>query len=156
MDIQAASNFERLYFESVRREPTETARAFQAFGQSGALDVPPKALAVMRELFRGIAVGEDEVRRTMVATLNGTGELIDPHTAVAVAALGRSPDVGAPAVVLATAHPAKFPEDVAATCGVTPQAPAGAAALARKPERYDRLPAEAEAVKTYVRAFSGT
>lgn len=154
MDIQAASNFERLYFEAVRREPTETARAFQAFGQMGAIDIPPTALAAMRQLFRGVAVGEDEIRRTMVATLNGTGELIDPHTAVGVAALARSPDLTSPAIVLSTAHPAKFPDDVEATCGLRPEPPMGAANLARKSERFDRLPAEAEAVKAYVRDFA--
>jgi threonine synthase len=41
MDIQVASNFERLYFESVRRDGVETSRAFQAFAETGALDIPP-------------------------------------------------------------------------------------------------------------------
>jgi threonine synthase len=154
MDIQAASNFERLYFESVRREPMETARAFQAFARSGAIETPPKALAFMRELFCGVSVGEDEIRRTMLATRNGVGELVDPHTAVGVAALARSPELTLPAVVLATAHPAKFPEAVSAACGVAPEPPMGAAALARRAERYDRLPAQADAVKAYVRAFA--
>jgi len=154
MDIQAASNFERLYFEAVRREPVETARAFQAFSTAGAIDIPPLAHSTMRELFTGVSVPEDEVRRTMVATLNETGELIDPHTAVGVAALNRCGDLGWPAVVLATAHPAKFPDDVAAVTGVRPEPPQGCANLARKPERYDRLPADAETIKAYVRTFA--
>src|SRR6202012_6257 len=49
MDIQSASNFERLYFEAVQREPAETARAFAAFADSGAIDLPPKAYAAMRQ-----------------------------------------------------------------------------------------------------------
>jgi threonine synthase len=156
MDIQAASNFERLYFEAVRRDPVETARAFQAFGQAGAIDVPPQALAAMRELFRGVAVSEDEVRRAILVTLNETGQLIDPHTAVAVAALRKGEGLEAPVVVLSTAHPAKFPEDVTAAAGVAPELPRGAANLARRTERYDRLPADAGAIKAYVRAFAET
>jgi threonine synthase len=154
MDIQAASNFERLYFEAVRRDATETARAFQAFGQAGAIDVPPQALASMRELFRGASVGEDETRRTILSTLNETGQLIDPHTAVAVAALARAEDLPSPVVVLSTAHAAKFPDDVAAAAGVAPELPRGAANLAKRRENYDRLPADAESIKTYVRAVA--
>jgi threonine synthase len=154
MDIQSASNFERLYFEAVEREGTETARAFTAFAKAGVIDLPPNAIAKMRELFRGVAVSEDETRRTMLSTLNETGELIDPHTAVGVAALRRAKDVEGPVVVLSTAHAAKFPQDVAKATGVTPSLPRGAADLAKKPERFDRLPAEAETIKAYVRAFA--
>ncbi|WP_334164844.1 threonine synthase [Phenylobacterium sp.] len=154
MDIQSASNFERLYFESVEREPVETARAFGAFATAGAIDIPPKAFQAMRAMFRGVAVGEDETRRIIVATLNETGELIDPHTAVAVAALKRVADLPGPVVVLSTAHAAKFPEDVAEASGVTPALPRGALDLADRPERFDRLPAEPETIKEYVRAFA--
>jgi threonine synthase len=154
MDIQAASNFERLYFDSVRRDGVETARAFAAFAERGAIDVPPQALAAMRELFVGWKVSEAETARTMVATLNETGELIDPHTAVGVAAAARMADVEAPIVVLATAHPAKFPETVKAVTGVAPPLPRGAEDLAFRPEKYDRLDPDAPALHAYVRAFA--
>jgi threonine synthase len=154
MDIQSASNFERLYFECVDREPVETARAFDAFASAGALDIPPKAFSAMRGMFRGLAVGDDEARRTIVATLNETGELVDPHTAVALAALKRAEPAQGPVVVLSTAHAAKFPEDVAAAAGLAPVLPRGAADHAARPERFDRLPADAEAIKAYVRTFA--
>jgi threonine synthase len=154
MDIQAASNFERLYFESVAREPLDTARAFEAFGKTGAIDLPPQAYAAMRQLFRGVGVREDETARTMVATLNETGELIDPHTAVGVAAAQRAQDASQPLIVLSTAHPAKFPESVGKVTGVTPDLPRGVAALADRPERFDRLPADVDTITAYVRAFA--
>jgi threonine synthase len=154
MDIQSASNFERLYFEAVRRDPVETARAFQHFAQAGAIDLPPQAHAAMRELFRGASVTEDEIRRTILSTLNETGELIDPHTAVGVAALRRADGLEAPTIVLSTAHPAKFPDDVKAAAGVAPELPRGSVSLAKRSERYDRLPADADAIKAYVRAFA--
>jgi threonine synthase len=153
MDIQSASNFERLYFEGVKRDPVETARAFDAFARTGAIDIPPGALAAMQATFTGLAIGEDETVRTIVSTLNETGELIDPHTAVAVAAL-RHVQLDGPTVVLSTAHPAKFPEDVAKASGVTPTLPRGVASLAGRRERFDRLPGEADTIKAYVRAFA--
>jgi threonine synthase len=154
MDIQSASNFERLYFECVRRDGVETARAFAAFGETGVIDIPPQAFAAMRERFIGLSTSESETKRTMVATLNETGELIDPHTAVAVGALSRAGDLGAPIVVLSTAHPAKFPEAVQAATGELPYPPPAVEALAERPERFDRLPADADTVKAYVRAFA--
>jgi len=154
MDIQSASNFERLYFEAVERNGVETARAFQAFAETGALDIPPKALATMRHLFEGVAIGEEETSRTILATLNMTGELIDPHTAVGVAALRKVAAMPAPAVVLSTAHAAKFPDDVLAAAGVAPQLPLGAADLAGKPERFAQMAADPQAIKDHVRAFA--
>ena len=153
MDIQSASNFERLYFEAVRREPAETTRAFEAFRNTGVIDIPPAALAAMQDTFTGVAIGEDETLRTIVSTLNETGELIDPHTAVAVAAL-RHVSLDGPTVVMSTAHPAKFPEDVARACGVLPRLPRGMASLSGAKERFDRLPGDADTIKAYVRAFA--
>ena len=156
MDIQVASNFERLYFESVRRDGVETGRAFRAFNETGVIDLPPQALAAMRETFSGASVTEDDTARSMLSTLNETGELIDPHTAVAMAAARRAslPDPTTPMAILSTAHPAKFPEAVSAATGVTPDVPAAAKGLNSQPERYDRLPADADAIKAYVRAFA--
>jgi threonine synthase len=156
MDIQVASNFERLYFECARRDGVETGRAFRAFAETGVIDLPPQTLATMRETFSGAAVAEDDTARTMLSTLNETGELIDPHTAVAVAAARRASlaDVTTPIAVLSTAHPAKFPEAVSAATGVTPQVPAAAQGITGRPERYDHLPADADAIMAYVRAFA--
>jgi threonine synthase len=155
MDIQSASNFERLYFECVRRDGVETARAFAAFAETGGVDIPPQALAAMRETFTGVSVGEGDTTRTIVATLRETGEMIDPHTAVGVSGMQRVRGATtAPIVVLSTAHPAKFPETVEAATGETPVMPRTAAHLAGKPERFDRLPADAETIKAYVRAFA--
>jgi threonine synthase len=156
MDIQVASNFERLYFEVVQRDGLETSRAMRAFGEIGAIDLPPRALSQIREVFAGAGVSEADTARAIVSTLNQSGELVDPHTAVAIAAahrmgLGRG---GAPLAVLATAHPAKFPEAVAAAAGVRPELPQAARGLAARQERFDRLPADIEAVKTYIRDFA--
>ena len=154
MDIQSASNFERLYFEAVRRDGVETMRAFKAFGDTGVIDIPPGALAMMRETFVGVSINERETSGSIVATLNETGELIDPHTAVGMAAFRRARGTTDPIIVLSTAHAAKFPEAVSAACGETPSLPRSAQNLAGKAERFDRLPADADTIKAYVRAFA--
>jgi threonine synthase len=157
MDIQVASNFERLYFEAVERTGGETSRAMRAFADQGVIDIPPKALAAMREVFVGAHASEAETARAIVSTYQASGELIDPHTAVAVHAAGV---VGpkrrtTPMVALATAHPAKFPQSVENASGAAPSTPRAVKALARRAEQVDRLPAEVEAVKAYIRDFAG-
>jgi threonine synthase len=154
MDIQSASNFERLFFEATGRDAAATARAFETFAAEGAVEVPAAALTAMRALFRGVGVSEDATAATIASTLQATGELIDPHTAVGVAAVARAEGTPGPVVVLSTAHAAKFPDDVAKASGVTPQLPRGAADLAARAERFERAPAETETIKAYVRAFA--
>jgi threonine synthase len=154
MDIQAASNFERLYFESVGRDAKAAAAAFEGFAAKGVIAIPPAALSAMTTLFQGVSVSEPETEAAMSATLKATGELIDPHTAVGVSALAGAKLKG-PVIVLSTAHPAKFPEDVTRIAGLAPSTPPGAQRLAALPERFDRLPADPEAIKAHVRAFAG-
>jgi len=155
MDIQSASNFERLYFEGVQRNGIETGRAFASFIETGVIDIPPQALAHMRETFQGMMVSEGETSRTILATFNETGEIIDPHTAVAVCAFHRTRISDAPVVILSTASPAKFPEAVSDVIGEAPEVPRKARGLAGKAERFDHLPADIEAVKAYVLDFAG-
>ena len=156
MDIQAASNFERLYFECVGRDPEETTRAFEAFAGAGAIGIPAKGVAAMRKLMAGGAVSEEAAAATMLAVRNETGELIDPHTAVALAVAKRagSPSLATPMVTLATAHPAKFPEAVRAATGVDPAQPASICRMAGLPERTQRIGADVEAAKAAIRAFA--
>ena len=154
MDIQSASNFERLFYEATGRDGAATAEAFTGFASGREIIVPPEALSAMRTLFVGASTGEPETAAEMRRTLAETGETADPHTAVALAALRRHPGPG-PSVVLATAHPAKFPEAVLAATGQAPATPARAQALAGLPERFERIAADAGKVSAYVRSFAG-
>ena len=81
------------------------------------------------------------------------GQVIDPHTAIGLAAAreaGLAADV--PVVTLATAHPAKFRDAVERALGIRPTLPARLSGLMDRQERYDTIPATLEAVKAYVSA----
>ena len=113
MDIQVASNFERLLFDLCARD-AGGGRAHGRVSGAKVLIVSPDALGRARELFDAARIEEDEVAATIADVLRATGALIDPHTAIGVAAGRRcrqSPQI--PLVMLATAHPAKFPDAVA-------------------------------------------
>jgi threonine synthase len=156
MDIQAASNFERLYFETADRDAVDTARAFGAFAGRGVIDIAPRSLAAMRALFTGAAVSEADTARTILATRNATGELVDPHTAVGLAAAARigPVDPATPVITLSTAHPAKFPETVREAAGVEPAVPQAVFRMADRPERFAAIPADLDAAKSYIRQFA--
>jgi threonine synthase len=156
MDIQSASNFERLYFETSERDPKETAHAFEAFAATGAIDVPPRCLTAMRALFVGAAVSEAETARMILSTLNETGEMVDPHTAVGLVGAGLIGPAhpATPLVTLATAHPAKFPETVQAATGVEPARPLSVGAMAGRRERFDTIPADVAVAKAFVSGFA--
>ena len=152
MDIQVASNFERLYFELSARDAAATRAAFEGFARGEAIALPASPEL---SLFRAGATGEAATAMTIQETWSQAGVLVDPHTAVALAA-AREMDLpaGAPRVVLATAHPAKFPQAVEAATGEPPALHARAADLYTRVERIDRLAADAEAAKAYVGAFA--
>ncbi|MBA4335353.1 MAG: threonine synthase, partial [Methylobacterium sp.] len=80
--------------------------------------------------------------------------LLDPHTAVGVAAArgGLLKDPATPMIVLGTAHPAKFPAAVKAASGVTPALPAHLGDLMERDERFTLLPNDQGAIEAFVRA----
>ena len=74
--------------------------------------------------------------------------LIDPHTAVGLAAAREArADARVPMVVLSTAHPAKFPDAVEAATGVRPPLPPHLADLFEREERYETVANEYEVVR---------
>ena len=84
-------------------------------------------------------------------TLNETGALVDPHTAVGYAvARQHRRDREVPMVVLATAHPGKFPEAVAKATGERPRLPARLGDLMERAERVDGLPNDLAALETMI------
>jgi threonine synthase len=154
MDIQVASNFERLLYDLCERDGAEVARLLAEFAAHRSLRVPDDALGRARELFDAARVDEDATAATVADVLRATGQLVDPHTAVGIrAGRARRLDPHTPLIALATAHPAKFPEAVHAATGIRPQLPARLADLFERPERCTVLPNDLAAVQRHIQAL---
>jgi threonine synthase len=152
MDIQVSSNFERLLFELKGRSGAAVAAAMRDFRGSGTLPVSTAEWRQAQALFTGHRIDDAGTTAEIAATFRRTGELIDPHTAVAVAtarAVRRDPAV--PMVALACAHPAKFPDAVEAATGRRPALPPHLADLMSRRERTTVLPNELKRVQAFVR-----
>ena len=107
-------------------------------------------LGQLRDLFAAHAVGEDETDMTIRGVFEETGMLVDPHTAVAIAA-SEHEDLGAtPMIVLSTAHPAKFPDAVKRACGHVADQPERLKLKLGQNERCTALPAEFAAVAEFI------
>jgi threonine synthase len=149
MDIQVASNFERLLFEALGRDATRTAALMQAFERSGAITLDPDVHQAIRAVFSADRVSEAETAATIRQIHASTGLLVDPHTAVGLAA-NRIAAATDDVVTLATAHPAKFPDAVAEATAVTPRLPDRLRWIETATERCDVLPADIGALKAYI------
>jgi threonine synthase len=156
MDIQVASNFERILFEALGRDGAHVARLYQQFAQSGGFDIPAEALAFLHEHFEAHAVSDAKTSAQMRQTFASTRQVLCPHTAVGVAAAAHQPDTdaGNPTVTLATAHPAKFPETVLAATGQSAPLPDRCADLFDRPEQSIVLPNTVEALKAFIQQRS--
>ena len=151
MDIQISSNFERLLFDLYDRNGKALAEAMAEFRRSGTLKVGANALAHVRTLFDAGRLDEEGTLGAIADCRRRFGETIDPHTAVGyVVAQQHRRDPNVPMVVLATAHPAKFPEAVAKATGERPRLPARLGDLMDRAERMDGLPNDLAALETMI------
>jgi len=150
MDIQVSSNFERLLFEASERDATAVRRYMAGLRQSGAFSIDPPALGRIREEFDAGRAKMAQTAETIRNTLTASSYLLDPHTATAMHVAGSQAQTGAPMVVLATAHPAKFPQAVEDACGVRPDLPSWLAPIMEKEEKYTVLPSNLKMVEDHV------
>ena len=155
MDIQVSSNFERLLFDAYQRDAASIRALMGSLAQSKSFKVSSAPLGEMRKRFSAERADEQEVAATIRATWREAGYCIDPHTAVALAVAEKEVrDPKVPMVVLSTAHPAKFPDAVAAACGVTPNLPDWLGDLGRREERITVLPPDQAAIEKFVASKS--
>jgi threonine synthase len=155
MDIQVSSNFERLLFELKGRSGAAVGDAMQNFRRTGSLPEDDHAWRAARRLFSAHKVDDTETMETIAQTYARSGALIDPHTAVAVAAARAeiaADGSGTPVIALGCAHPAKFPDAVERATGLRPGLPPPLADLLDRPERIVVLPNEIGAVSRFIRA----
>jgi len=155
MDIQVSSNFERLLFEANGRNARAVRAQMASLAQSRRFVIDAGALGRVRSAFSAGRADPEETAATIRTMRKETGYLLDPHSAVGVAVAEKeSRDPALPMIVLGTAHPAKFPDAVAAACGATPALPDWLASLPQRAERITVLPADPGAVERFILAAS--
>ncbi|NND82713.1 MAG: threonine synthase [Gammaproteobacteria bacterium] len=153
MDIMVSSNYERLLFDLHDGDGAAVAKLMADF-ERGEMRLSESALARARAVFDSDRVADEQALAMMAELYNSTGYLLDPHTAIGVAAARtRRRNLETPLVCMATAHPVKFPDAVAkALPGVNPGLPARVRELMQRQERYQVLPKDLAGLHAYIAA----
>jgi threonine synthase len=151
MDIQVSSNFERLLFDLSGRDGAGLSAMMRGFETERAMTIPADMIGGAKPLFASARLDGDAMAMAMRWVQEKAGQVIDPHSAIGLAA-ARAADLPAdvPIVTLATAHPAKFPDAVERATGVRPSLPSRIGGLFDRAEQFDVLPATPDAIKAYV------
>ena len=147
MDIQVSSNFERYLFELLGRDGAQVRGLMAEFAARGAFSVSPKAHRSAADWFCARRLSDDETRAEMKRIYTQTGQFIDPHSAIGVAAAREFAEHGAPTVALGTAHPAKFGDAVLAACGAQAPLPDSLEGIMQRAEKMQRIPNDLTAIK---------
>jgi threonine synthase len=155
MDIQVASNFERLLFDLAGRDGAVVRQQMQALAEQDGFEVTPEALAQARQLFLSHRVDEETTTATIGEVYREHGIALDPHSAVGLRAARDLLPKG-PVITLSTAHPAKFPDAVEKACGQRPALPAHLADIYEREERYTVLPNDLDALQAHIRGLRRT
>ena len=122
MDILVSSNLERLLFEISGRNAELTAQRMEQLAEKKEYSITTKEKTVLdREFFAGFA-SEDDTVDAMYEVFDEYGYAMDTHTGVALAVYMQYLNTfekvkdeikdQTPIVVLSTANPYKFPQDV--------------------------------------------
>ena len=151
MDIMVSSNFERLLFDLYDRKGSEIQRLMGEF-ESGVMSLSENALLDARSLFTSFRLDDEETLETIADVYANCEYLLDPHTAIGVAAArAKRRDNKTPMVCLATAHPAKFPEAILKAGNIgEPPLPNHMSDLFEREERYQVLADDIQAVQQFV------
>ncbi len=156
MNIQVSSNFERLLFDAYKNvgQPKELANLMKNFETNGSLKVEPRVLENIKKDFDSYSIDDTATCELIKQLHDETGETIDPHSIIGIGASRKymaSKDYeNEPVIILATAHPAKFPEAIEKS-GLKPsELPKFLSGLMNKKEKMVILENNLDDVKEFV------
>ena len=137
--------------------PSNLARLVAVYGgqmdETGKVHKLPDLAAMRRDIF-STSVSDQRTVAGIQDFWNKFQLLLEPHGAVAWQGFldwnAKEPPGDAPAVIVETANPAKFPEEVEKVVGWPPDVPPAMTAAIQLPEDYDRMSADYDAFKTYL------
>jgi len=159
MDIQVSSNFERLLFELTGRDGAAVSKWMHEFSTEGSFKVAAEQHRDVSQWFTAGSLSDQQTRDEMLRLHNASQYLVDPHSAIGVATARQAMSAAAlaaakqvPMVVLATAHPAKFPDAVRDAVAIEASLPKHVEHIMQAPEHMQESAAELSALQTLIRA----
>ena len=149
MDIQVASNFERLIFDVCSCDSNKTSKLMNDLHEHGEFKLENNELKKIKENFYSESLSETETKSVIEEVYKNERMLIDPHTAVAFGAASKM-SLEEDTIILATAHPSKFSDVVMKKTSIKPELPEDLKSILLKKEKYDKLPKNLIKIQNYI------
>ena len=149
MDIQVASNFERLLFDVLDSDDQKVSKSMKDLNDNGFFKLENDELKKIRENFFAEKINDSDTLRIIKDFFINYGFILDPHTATAVGASYKVKN-NSKTVVLGTAHPYKFLETIKLAIGKNVDPPKQFSDLLKKIEKFEIIDNKLEDIKKYI------
>ena len=150
MDIQLASNFERLLYDINNHDDIETASAMKDIKEKGKYTIDKKKLEKINIDFLSARMSEEEVLKTIKEVYDKYKTILDPHTAIGYNAFDKV-NLKGNNIVLATAHPCKFPDAIKKSINQNANLPKELMFILDEKENYDILDNNLDKIKNHIK-----
>ncbi len=148
MDIQIASNFERLLYD-IKDSNSEVTKDVMAEIRNNTYKIDKSDLDKIKKNFISEMLDEKETVE-MIKTINDEHQMVvDPHTAVGIGAV-RKLGLEKNCVVLSTAHPCKFPKAIEDAILKTENLPDSLKYVNDKKEKFELIANDIDKIKKYI------
>jgi threonine synthase len=150
MDIQIASNFERLIYDLNNCNDEKTTDAMKDIKEKGKYIINKKSLDKINIDFLSSRMNEAEVLNTIKIVYEKFNIVLDPHTAIGYGAFDKV-NLSGNNIVLGTAHPCKFPDAIKRSINIKAELPDELAFILDEKENYDIIDNSLEKIKEHIK-----
>jgi len=151
MDIQIASNFERLIYDLNDSDDVKTKNIMKEIKEEGRYIISKEILEKLNKNFLSASLNEDEVLKVIKQVYEKHKIILDPHSAIAFGALKHKINLDGNNIVLATAHPCKFPDVIDNSIGIRPDLPEKLKYIMDEKENYDIISNNINTIKEHIK-----
>ena len=149
MDIQIASNFERLIYDLNNYNDIETKNIMNKIKIDGKYIISEEKQKKINKDFLSATINEKEVLNVIKEIHQEYNVVLDPHSAIGFGAL-KKVNLKGNNIVLATAHPCKFPDAINQSINIKSNLPNELMHIMNEKENYDVIDNSLDKIKQHI------
>ena len=150
MDIQIASNFERLIYDLNDCDDDKTINVMKDIREKGKYIIDQERLNKINTDFLSSKMSEEEVLETIKKVHEKFDIVLDPHSAIGYGAFDKV-NLSGNNIVLATAHPCKFPDAIKNAINLKAELPKELMYILNEKENFDIIDNNIDKVKQHIK-----
>jgi threonine synthase len=150
MDIQIASNFERLIYDLNNQSDEKTIEVMKSIKEKGKYLIDKENLEKINADFLSSRMDQADILNTIKTVYEKFNIILDPHIAIGYGAFDKV-NLKGNNVVLATAHPCKFPDAIEKAINLKAELPNELAFVLDEKENYDIIENNLNKIKQHIK-----